>query len=84
MYKRLSVEGKYRWPRDKSEVRPLTWQQFDWLMSGLEIEQPKAIGAHKKVNNLSPTLEACSQRQKAPQSLENTAFFTVNKAPDLV
>ena len=43
LYKRLSVEGKYRWPRDKSEVRPLTWQQFDWLMSGLDIEQPKAI-----------------------------------------
>jgi len=21
----------------------LTWQQFDWLMSGLEIEQPKAF-----------------------------------------
>ena len=84
LYKRLSVEGKYRWPRDKSEVRQLTWQQFDWLMSGLEIEQPKAIGAHKKVDNLSPTLGACSQVQKAPQSLENTAFFTVNKAPDLV
>ena len=21
----------------------LTWQKFDWLMSGLEIEQPKAF-----------------------------------------
>ena len=21
----------------------ITWQQFDWLMSGLDIEQPKAI-----------------------------------------
>ena len=39
---------------------------------------------NKKVDNLSPTLETCSQRQKAPQTLENTAFFTVNKAPDLV
>ena len=25
------------------EVKQLTWQQFDWLMSGLEIEQPKAF-----------------------------------------
>ncbi len=24
LYKRLAVEGRYRWPRDKSEVRPLT------------------------------------------------------------
>ena len=23
--------------------KQLTWQQFDWLMSGLEIEQPKAF-----------------------------------------
>ena len=44
LYKRLDVvAGKYRWPRNSSEVRPITWQQFDWLMSGLEIEQPKAL-----------------------------------------
>ena len=44
LYKRLAVEhGRFRWPRNASEARQLTWQQFDWLMSGLEIEQPKAI-----------------------------------------
>jgi len=44
LYKRLSVSnGRYRWPRNKSEVRNLTWQEFDWLMSGLDIEQPHAI-----------------------------------------
>lgn len=44
LYKRLDVvQGKYRWPRSRSEVKPITWQQFDWLMSGLEIEQPKAL-----------------------------------------
>ena len=44
LYKRLDVEnGRYRWPRDKSEARNLTWQQFDWLMSGIDIEQPTAI-----------------------------------------
>lgn len=44
LYKRLDVvQGRYRWPRTSSEVRPITWQQFDWLMSGLEIEQPKAL-----------------------------------------
>lgn len=32
LYKRLDVlHGRYRWPRDKSEVKPITWQQFDWL-----------------------------------------------------
>ena len=43
IYKRLSAQGRYRWPRNKSEVRNLTWREFDWLMSGLDIEQPKAI-----------------------------------------
>ena len=44
LYKRLDViRGRYRWPRNSSEVKPITWQQFDWLMSGLEIEQPKAL-----------------------------------------
>ena len=26
-----------------AEVRNLTWREFDWLMSGIDIEQPKAI-----------------------------------------
>ncbi len=44
LYKRLSVErGRFRWPRTSEEALLITWQQFDWLMSGLEIEQPKAF-----------------------------------------
>ena len=44
IYKRLSVaEGRYRWPRSHDEVRNLTWREFDWLLSGIDIEQPKAI-----------------------------------------
>ena len=44
IYKKLTaVQGRYRWPRDKSEVRNLSWREFDWLMSGIDIEQPKAI-----------------------------------------
>jgi transposase len=43
LYKRLAVQGRFRWPRNQLEVKKLSWQQFDWLMSGLEIEQPKAF-----------------------------------------
>ncbi|MDO4650295.1 MAG: IS66 family insertion sequence element accessory protein TnpB [Eubacteriales bacterium] len=44
LYKRLDVvQGKYRWPRNSSEAKQITWRQFDWLMQGLEIEQPKAL-----------------------------------------
>ena len=43
IYKRLSVEGGYQWPRKSSEARNLTWKEFDWLMSGIDIDQPKAL-----------------------------------------
>ena len=44
LYKRLTVEsGRYRWPRKSDEVKSITWRQLDWLLSGLDIEQPKAI-----------------------------------------
>ena len=43
IYKRLSVKGGYQWPRKESEVRNLTWREFDWLMSGIDIDQPKAL-----------------------------------------
>ncbi|MCR5403866.1 MAG: IS66 family insertion sequence element accessory protein TnpB [Butyrivibrio sp.] len=45
LYKRLAVEGRYHWPRNRNEVRNLSWKEFDWLISGLDIEQPKAIRA---------------------------------------
>ena len=43
IYKKLTAQGRYRWPRNKSEVRNLTWRELDWLMSGIDIDQPKAI-----------------------------------------
>lgn len=43
IYKRLSVPGGYQWPRKQSEVRGLTWREFDWLMAGIDIDQPKAL-----------------------------------------
>ena len=45
LYKRLNadVQGRFRWPRNTSEAKSITWQQLDWLMSGLEIEQRKAL-----------------------------------------
>ena len=46
IYKRLDAAGRYRWPRSSQEAKSLTWQQFGWLMSGIDIEQPKAIRAH--------------------------------------
>lgn len=53
LYKRMEAQGRFRWPRNSEEVRALTWQQFDWLLSGLETEQPKAFKAPKNAGNIS-------------------------------
>lgn len=29
--RRLTVPGGYQWPRKQSEVRDLSWREFDWL-----------------------------------------------------
>ena len=43
-YKRLD-NGRYQWPRSAAEVRPLSRQEYRWLLEGLSIDQPKAIRA---------------------------------------
>ena len=46
LYKRLdcSIQGRFRWPRNRDEVKPITWKQFDWLMSGLEVVCSSDLG----------------------------------------
>ena len=48
LYKRLE-SGSFQWPRNESEARALTPQQYRWLMEGLSVDQPKA---HKRVSGL--------------------------------
>lgn len=43
LLKRLDGSGRFKWPRNASEVRPLTRQEYRWLLEGLSIDQPKAI-----------------------------------------
>ena len=53
LYKRLDVvQGRSRWSRNSVEVKPIVWQQFDWLMSGLDIEQPKVLKTAQECKNL--------------------------------
>lgn len=37
LYKRLQ-DGRYQWPKTPQEVRDMTQEQFDWLMSGQSID----------------------------------------------
>ena len=42
LYKRLE-SGKFQWPLSEDELKPITWQQFRWLMEGLKPEQKTVI-----------------------------------------
>ena len=33
---------KFQWPRTSEEVKEISFQQVEWLLQGLEIEQKKA------------------------------------------
>lgn len=41
VYKRLEA-GSFQWPRNGTEAKRITAQQYRWLMEGLSVEQPKA------------------------------------------
>ena len=49
LYKRLE-NGVFQWPRNETEARELTPQQYRWLMEGLKVDQPNA---HTVVTGLS-------------------------------
>lgn len=49
LYKRLE-NGSFQWPRDEAGCKPISWQQFRWLMEGLKPEQKLSISTAKKGN----------------------------------
>ena len=42
LYKRLE-NGSFLWPRNETELKPISWQHFRWHMAGLRIEQRQSI-----------------------------------------
>lgn len=40
--KKLLDHMKFQWPRTPKEVKEISFQQVEWLLQGLEIEQQKA------------------------------------------
>lgn len=40
--KKLMDGMKFQWPRTEEDVREITYQQIEWLLQGLEIEQKKS------------------------------------------
>lgn len=68
LYKRMEAKGHFRWPRNSQEAKAISWQQFDWLMSGLEVEQPKAFRPPENTGS-APDQEAADNLRKYSKSL---------------
>ncbi len=41
--KKLLEDMKFQWPMKVSEAKEISFQQVEWLLQGLEIEQKKAL-----------------------------------------
>jgi transposase len=41
--KKLLEGMKFQWPKNPAEVKEITFQQMEWLLQGLEMEQKKAL-----------------------------------------
>lgn len=41
--KKLLEGMKFKWPKNVSEVKEISFQQMEWLLQGLEIEQKKVL-----------------------------------------
>lgn len=48
-YKRLE-KGKFRYPKNESEVKKISSRELRWLLDGLDVRQPKA---HKRIRSLT-------------------------------
>ena len=79
IYIKLTVHVGYQLPRKHSEVRNLTWREFDWLMSGIDIDQPKALKKelkHAQKNACKPHIFGIFQES---YSFRKTAFSGIKK-----
>lgn len=47
LYKILE-NSSFKWSRNETEAKPITWQHFRWLMKGLQIEQKQSIQLAQK------------------------------------
>ena len=68
LYKRLDSNGKFQWPRNASEVRPLTRQEFSWLMEGLSIVEMQA----SRIEELEATISELRTAIDELRSMNNT------------
>ena len=43
IYKRLTADGRYRWPRKEGAAITITEEQLEWLLTGMDVHQKSSI-----------------------------------------
>ena len=74
LYKRMEVQGRFRWPRNQLEVKQLTWQQFDWLMKSNNQKHSNLPNDRVKPLCQPTKMESFPHPVSCLQSLVNTGF----------
>ena len=60
LYKRLA-DGRFRWPRNITEVKAITSEQYRWLMEGFEVI-PKTWSEESKADTCGVTFRSMEKR----------------------
>lgn len=47
LYYRRLEKGKFKWPKNRSQIKNVSLRELNWLLDGLDLEQKTA---HKKVS----------------------------------
>ena len=69
--KKLLDDMKFQWPRTPDEVKEITFQQVEWLLQGLEIEQKKAHHQVVCSSNTAHTYYAANNTKNRTTSNDN-------------
>lgn len=90
LYKRLE-NGNFKWPRCENEVGPITWQQFRWLMEGLELEYIPAQLQIVRYVRMSYECPKCKhtdqpyfQKANTPTSLINNSLASPSSVAKVI
>ena len=76
--KKLLENMKFQWPRTPDEVKEISFQQVEWLLQGLEIEQKKAH--HQVKINVSASKHGVVQNSRVSAIISTSlfeAFFSI-------
>lgn len=73
LYKRLE-NGSFKWPRSEAELKPITWQQFRWLVFSVGVT-PEEYYQNGEILKIAGTYINISELQIAPNEIKENIII---------